>query len=138
MAVDYDAPSAPAEETARGCGSCGLLYGGASAWVVSRPWLDCGHVGLLVDCGKGLATTTGIGKYAGSVVDNLYGSALLGQAIALLRAIVKPAIVVVWAIGAPCPHCRARDPAEGRKATPPVGTIAPEASASGRTTSTTH
>ena len=58
------------------------------------------NAGLLVDGGKGLATATGAGKEVSSVVDNLNVSGLLGQAIALLRVIVKPAIIVLWAIGA--------------------------------------
>ncbi|MBI2719790.1 MAG: hypothetical protein HY245_11950 [Rhizobiales bacterium] len=62
-------------------------------WVVAS-------AGLLVDAGKGLSTVTGIGKEVGGVVGNLDVSGLLGQAIALLRIVVKPAIVVFWAIGA--------------------------------------
>jgi len=58
------------------------------------------NAGLLVDGGKGLATATGAGKEVGSVVDNLNVSGFLGQAIALLRVVLKPAIMVLWAIGA--------------------------------------
>ncbi|CCV08374.1 exported hypothetical protein [Mesorhizobium metallidurans STM 2683] len=58
------------------------------------------NAGLLVDSGKGLATATGVGKEASSIVDGLDVSGFMGQAIALLRAILKPAIVVLWAIGA--------------------------------------
>lgn len=58
------------------------------------------NVGVLVDGGKGLATAVGAGKEVGSVVDSLNASGLLGQAIALLRIILKPTIVVVWVIGA--------------------------------------
>lgn len=58
------------------------------------------NAGLLVDGGKDLATVTGAGKEVGSVVDNLNVSGFLGQAVALLRVIVKPAIIVLWAIGA--------------------------------------
>lgn len=58
------------------------------------------NAGLLVDGGKDLATATGAGKEVGSAVDNLNVSGFLGQAIALLRVIVKPAIIVLWAIGA--------------------------------------
>ncbi|MDH8543873.1 hypothetical protein QIH15_27010, partial [Klebsiella pneumoniae] len=56
--------------------------------------------GLLVDGGKGLATATGAGKEVGNIVDGLNVSGFLGQVIALLRIILKPTIVVVWAIGA--------------------------------------
>lgn len=58
------------------------------------------NAGLLVDSGKGLATAIGAGKEVGSVVANLNVSGFLGQAIALLRVVLKPAIIVLWAIGA--------------------------------------
>lgn len=58
------------------------------------------NAGLLVDGGKGLATATGAGKEVGNIVDGLNVSGFLGQVIALLRIILKPTIVVVWAIGA--------------------------------------
>lgn len=58
------------------------------------------NAGLLLDSGKGIATATGIGKEASSIVDGLDVSGFLGQAIALLRVILKPAIIVFWAIGA--------------------------------------
>jgi hypothetical protein len=53
-----------------------------------------------VDSGKDLATTAGAGKEIGNIVDGLNVSGLLGQAIAVLRVILKPMIVIVWAIGA--------------------------------------
>lgn len=56
--------------------------------------------GLLADGAKGLATATGAGKEVGSVLDSLNVSGFLGQAIALLRVVLKPAIIVLWAIGA--------------------------------------
>lgn len=65
----------------------------ALGWVVA-------NAGLLADSGKGLATATGTGKEVGSVVDNLNVSSFSGQAIALLRVVLKPAIIVLWAIGA--------------------------------------
>lgn len=62
-------------------------------------WI-AGNAGLLVDGGKGLATAAGAGKEVGNIVDGLNVSGFLGQVIALLRVILKPTIVVVWAIGA--------------------------------------
>lgn len=56
--------------------------------------------GLLVDGAKGLATAAGAGKEVGGVVDNLNVSGFLGQAVALLRVVLKPAIIILWAIGA--------------------------------------
>lgn len=59
-----------------------------------------GSAGVLVEGGKDLATATGVGKDVGPVLDNLNISGLWGQLIALLRVILKPAIVLLWAIGA--------------------------------------
>lgn len=83
----------------------GLVLWSLLAWVgyaLVDPVLGwiAANVGLLVDSGKGLAAATEAGKGAGSVIDNLNTSGFLGQAIALLRAVAKPAIVVVWALGA--------------------------------------
>lgn len=83
----------------------GLVLWSLLAWVgyaLVDPVLGwiAANTGLLVDGGKGLATAIGVGKEAGSVVDSLNVSGFLGQAIALLRTIVKPAIIVLWAIGA--------------------------------------
>lgn len=55
--------------------------------------------GLLAGGAKGLATATGAGKEVGTVLDSLNVSGFLGQAIAWLGVVLKPAIVVVWAIG---------------------------------------
>lgn len=49
---------------------------------------------------KSIATIFGIGKEVGNVADAVKSSGLQDQTIALLRWIAKPAIVVVWAIGA--------------------------------------
>lgn len=56
--------------------------------------------GLLVDAGKGLATATGTGKEVGSVLDSLNARGFGGQAIAMLRVVLKPAIIFLWVIGA--------------------------------------
>lgn len=56
------------------------------------------NAGLVLDSGKGLAT--GAGKEAASVLQSINTSGLLGQTIILLRAVLKPAIIVLWAIGA--------------------------------------
>lgn len=83
----------------------GLAVWSLLAWVgyaLADPVLGwvAAKAGLLVDGGKGLATAAGAGKEVSSVVDSLNVSGFLGQAIALLRAIAKPAIIVLWAIGA--------------------------------------
>lgn len=100
--VDYDArPSLP-RKLPMAVVLVGLVLWSLLAWVgyaLVDPVLGwvAANAGLLVDGGKGLAT--GAGKEVGSVVDNLNVSGFLGQAIALLRVIVKPAIIVLWVIG---------------------------------------
>lgn len=83
----------------------GLAVWSLLAWIgyaLADPVLGwvAANAGLLVDGGKNLANATGVGKEVGSVVDALDVSGLLGQAIALLRVVLKPVIVVAWAIGA--------------------------------------
>lgn len=56
------------------------------------------NAGLVIDSGKGLAT--GAGKDAASVLQRINASEVLGQTIIFLSAVLKPAIVVLWAIGA--------------------------------------
>lgn len=70
-----------------------VLVGPVLSWIAA-------NAGLLADSGKDLATTAGAGKEIGNIVDGLNVSGLLGQVIAVLRVILKPMIVIVWAIGA--------------------------------------
>lgn len=49
---------------------------------------------------KDLAAAIGVGKEVGGVADSFKATGLLDQAFALLRWIAKPAIVVIWAVGA--------------------------------------
>lgn len=82
----------------------GLLVWSLLAWTAYAfaesliGWVAA-NAGLVVESGKNLATATGVGKEATSVVDGLNLGGLVGQALALLRVVVKPAIVVVWAMG---------------------------------------
>lgn len=57
------------------------------------------NVGGAVKTGTNLATSTGFGKEVVGVVDSLNVVGPLGQFIALLQTIAKPAIVVLWATG---------------------------------------
>lgn len=66
---------------------------GVLSWVAA-------NAGVAVDSGKNLADAFGVGKQASAVAGSLDASGLLGQGITLLRAVAKPAIVVLWAIGA--------------------------------------
>lgn len=83
----------------------GLAIWSLIAWIAYAlvdPLLGwvAGSAGALVEGGKDLATATGAGKDIGSVLDKLNTSGLSGQGIALFRVVIKPAIVVLWAIGA--------------------------------------
>lgn len=103
--VDYDARPRLTRKLPRAVVLVGLVLWSLLAWAgyaLVDPVLGwvASNAGLLVDGGKGLATATGVGKEVGSVVDNLNVSGFLGQAIALLRVVMKPAIIVLWAIGA--------------------------------------
>lgn len=83
----------------------GLLLWSLLAWIgfsLVDPvlgWLAV-NIGLLVDSGEGLATSAGAGNVVGSILGDLNLSGFLGQVIALLQVLLKPAIVIVWAIGA--------------------------------------
>lgn len=103
--VDYDARPRLPRKLPMAVVLVGLVLWSLLAWVgyvLVDPILGwvASNAGLLVDGGKGLATATGAGKQVGTVVDNLDVSGFLGQAIALLRVVIKPAIIVLWAIGA--------------------------------------
>lgn len=69
-----------------------ILVDPVLGWVASNG-------GVLLDSGKGLAVAAG-GKEVGNAVSGLDVSGLFGQLIALLQVILKPAIVVVWVLGA--------------------------------------
>ena len=103
------APYDPHPRTARRPSMALLLFGlvlwSLLAWVgyaLVDPALGWAATssGALVDGGKGLATAVGAGKEVGAVVDKLNVSGAVGQTIAFLRVVLKPAIIVVWAIGA--------------------------------------
>jgi len=62
-------------------------------------WLKLNGAPTL-DGAKDLATLRGVGKEAALVFEKLGGAGLVGQGADLLLRIAKPAIVVIWAIGA--------------------------------------
>ncbi len=62
-------------------------------------WI-AGSAGLLVDSGKALAAVAGVGKEVGAIADSINATGLLGQTLALLQTILKPIIVIGWALGA--------------------------------------
>ncbi|MBL8577289.1 MAG: hypothetical protein JNK47_08705 [Mesorhizobium sp.] len=60
-------------------------------------WLGSIVLGV-IENGQGVAEAFG-GKPAGEVVKALDGGGLAGQILALVQIIIKPAIVVIWALG---------------------------------------
>ncbi|WP_371422588.1 hypothetical protein [Tardiphaga sp.] len=83
----------------------GLTVWSLSAWIGYVTvdgvlgWVEA-NAGLAVDKGKDFATAVGVGKDGVGAIDRLNLGSLTSQAIALLRVVAKPAIVVLWAIGA--------------------------------------
>lgn len=55
------------------------------------------NAGFVLDRGKGLTTLAG--KDANSVVQSIGASGILGQTIIFLSAVLKPAIITLWAVG---------------------------------------
>lgn len=62
-------------------------------------WLAA-NAGVVVESGKNLATAAGAGKEAASMVDRLNPSGWIAQAATLLQVVLKPAIILLWAVGA--------------------------------------
>jgi hypothetical protein len=102
--VDYDARPRLPRKLPTAVVLVGLVLWSLLAWVgyvLVDPILGwvASSAGLLVDGGKDIATATG-SKEVGTILDNLNVSGFMGQTIALLRVVLKPAVVAVWAIGA--------------------------------------
>ncbi len=102
--LDYDARPRLPRKLPTAVVLVGLVLWSLLAWVgyvLVDPILGwvASSAGLLVDGGKDIATATG-SKEVGTILDNLNVSGFMGQTIALLRVVLKPAVVAVWAIGA--------------------------------------
>lgn len=69
------------------------LVDGVLAWTSS-------NAGALVQTGKDAAAATGIGSEVVGVVGSAETSGLLGGFFALVGAVLKPLVVVVWMVGA--------------------------------------
>ncbi|WP_232375852.1 hypothetical protein [Mesorhizobium comanense] len=107
--TDVPAPGRPAPRTLRPFAwiavLIGLLIWSAAAWIgyVTVDGLlgwAAKNAGIAVDSGKDFATAIGVGKEQVGAVDALNVSGLLGQAIGWLGSAAKPAIVILWGIGA--------------------------------------
>lgn len=83
----------------------GLVVWSLLAWAAyvlvdpSLKWIAAG-TGTLVESGKAVATATGVGKDVGSLAEGLNAGGLWDWILALLKVALKPAIIVLWAIGA--------------------------------------
>ena len=62
-------------------------------------WI-AGNADTVVENGKTIAGAAGVGKDAITVIEGLNLGDLAGSAIALLKIVLKPAMIVIWAIGA--------------------------------------
>lgn len=83
----------------------GLIVWSLLAWIgysLADPVLNwvATSGGLLLDGGKELAGGTAVGKEVSNVVGNFNVGGFWAQTIALLQMVLKPAILVIWAIGA--------------------------------------
>ncbi|MBT1155114.1 hypothetical protein J1C56_05875 [Aminobacter anthyllidis] len=76
-----------------------LAWLGYSLVDVVLAWTSS-NVGTIVQTGKDAATATGIGTEVVGVVDSAETSGMLGGFLALVGAVLRPLIVVVWLGGA--------------------------------------
>lgn len=76
-----------------------LAWGGYSLIDGLLAWTST-NAGALVQTGKDAAAATGIGSEVAGVVGSAETSGLLSGFFALLSAVLKPLVVVVWLVGA--------------------------------------
>lgn len=76
-----------------------LAWGGYSLVDGVLAWTST-NAGALVQTGRDAAAATGIGSEVVGVVGSAETSGLLGGFFALLGAVLKPLVVVVWLVGA--------------------------------------
>ncbi|WP_395672821.1 hypothetical protein [Inquilinus sp.] len=58
------------------------------------------NAGAVIDGGRNLASAAGVGRPVGQAADALGLEGLASGSLGLLRAVLAPAIIAVWAIGA--------------------------------------
>jgi hypothetical protein len=61
-------------------------------------WLAA-NAGAVIEGGKDLAGAAGVGKEAGSFAERLNAGGFVAEVTKLLQVALRPAIVVVWALG---------------------------------------
>ncbi len=62
-------------------------------------WLSTSS-GALLETGRDAGSVLGVGKEVGVTIDRLKSTDLVDQAVSLLRMILKPVFVTIWALGA--------------------------------------
>lgn len=103
--LEYEAPTRPRRKLPMSVILVGLIIWSLLAWIAyslvdpALGWLAA-SASLLVDGGKSIATATG-GKEVSIILANINVSGgFWRQAIAFLEVVLKPVIIIVWAIGA--------------------------------------
>jgi len=76
----------------------GVVYVGYVALDAVGSWLTA-NTGAVLKSGKGLADTLGVGKELGGALERVGGTSFPDQAIAMLRPLLMPAALLVWALG---------------------------------------
>lgn len=76
-----------------------VIYVGYLALDVMLSWLAANSSAAL-QSGKDAGDALGVGKQVGVAVERLKGTGLIDQGLSLLRTILMPAAIVIWALGA--------------------------------------
>lgn len=76
-----------------------VVYVGYIAVDVVLSWLTTSG-GAVLQAGQDAGSVIGVGKEVGVAIDSLKSTGLFDQAASLLRAILKPAAIAVWLLGA--------------------------------------
>lgn len=77
----------------------GVVYVGYLALDAILSWLAA-NSGAALQSGKDAGDALGVGKQVGVAVERLKGTGLVDQGLRLLRTILMPAAIVIWALGA--------------------------------------
>ncbi|GHE75271.1 MULTISPECIES: hypothetical protein [Hyphomicrobiales] len=76
-----------------------VVYVGYVALDIALSWLSTSG-GAVLQAGKDAGSAIGVGKEVGVAIDSLKSTGLLDQAVSLLMIVLKPAAIVIWALGA--------------------------------------
>lgn len=78
----------------------GVVYIGYLALDVALAWLTTNSGAVLQSSKDAGDTLGGVGKQVGVAVERLKSTGIVDQGLTLLRTILMPAAVVIWALGA--------------------------------------